>query len=251
MATVLSDWQSVIVDPIRVPGNPRRHSLDPFSTAGRQGRGEGLLIYSVRDLQGSAHVEINNSRVGTITRASDPSTFRMQLMIFNENTLSGDAGNTITLTDISDSFEIKNMICFYHRAASSAFIPRAPVILADFTRIAGDVPVQVPITHGIARVTLPEPGAQFDTGGRLKFAEAILIFSIRLPSTGAFAQVFVNNHLVGEILGSQSDEFRTQLITFTGDKLNGDRGKNNTLMLGNTADAFEIKDVVCFFHQAT
>ena len=120
MATVLSDWQSIIVDrPIRVPRNPsRRFSLNPFNTSGRRGHAEAaLLIYSVRDLQGSAHVEINNTRVGTITRASDSSTFRMQLMIFNENTLSGGADNTITLTDISNAFEIKNMTCFYHRAS--------------------------------------------------------------------------------------------------------------------------------------
>ena len=108
-------------------------------------------------------------------------------------------------------------------------------ILADFTMIVGDVPVQVPITQGIARVTLPP----FDTGGRLKFAQAILIFSIRLLGRGESADVFVNeeappnpNALAGFITGSQSDEFRTQFITFTGRRLKGDQGKKNTLNWG-------------------
>lgn len=258
MATVLSDWQSIVVDPIRVPRNPsRQFSLEPFDTEGRRGHAEAaLLIYMVRGLQGSAHVVINNTRAGTITRASDPSTYRMQLMIFNENTLWGIGGprNKITLTDISDEFDIINMTCFYHRETDSSGL----TVLADFAMIAGDSPVPVFKQQGIERFTLAGSAHDdavyppFDTGGVVPVtdAPAILIFSIRLGATES-AVVFVNETRVGTITGSPSGEFRTQFITFTALALNGDRGKNNTLKLGHVTAAFEIKDVVCFFRQAT
>jgi hypothetical protein len=268
MATVLSDWV-IIAGFTGVNGPPAnqsgRFSLNPFNTSERRGHGQtALLIYTVSRVQRPVHVEINNIRVGTITRAIDPSADKMQLMVFNEDKLLDTGNNTITITDISKGFEIRDMTCFYHRTASSPGIfSGTSTVLADFTMIVGDSPVQVPITQGTARVTLPEPGTQFDTGGRLKFAEAILIFSIRLLGIGESASVFVNNTQVGTIQGSQGSaphlvpglageqpgEFRTQFITFAGKMLKADQG--NTLSLGNVSHAFEIKDVVCFFHQAT
>jgi hypothetical protein len=124
------------------------------------------------------------------------------------------------------------------------------VVLCDFNTIVGDVPVDVPVTGPGAEVPLGNP---FDTGGRIASSSetgpegALLIFSVR-NMTGT-AQVFVNDVNVGTIRLSPGTAWSTQMIALAGSRLNGASGNNNRIRLENVTDAFQLKDLVCFYHQ--
>jgi hypothetical protein len=126
-------------------------------------------------------------------------------------------------------------------------------VLCDFNTIIGDTPVNVPVVSPGAEFQL---GDAFDAGGRIAGNTekgddgALLMFSIR-NMTGT-AQVTVNdsNDVVGTILPSPPNAiWSTQMIAMAGSRLNGASGNNNRIRLRNVTDAFQIKDLVCFYHQ--
>lgn len=127
-------------------------------------------------------------------------------------------------------------------------------MLADFTTIIGDTPVSVPVVSPGAEFQLGNP---FDTGGRLPGAgetginSALLMFSVRNLSGTAQVTVNDSDDVVGTITPSPSqlNIWSTQVIAFAGNRLSSASGNNNRLRLRNVTDAFQIKDVVCFFHQ--
>lgn len=130
-------------------------------------------------------------------------------------------------------------------------------VLADFTVIRGDSPITIGDNNTSWDTT-------FNTGGRHNSA-AVLMFNIQhLTHTHRNVVVKVNGNEVGRIY-PYSGEFETaknwytQIITLTGSQLKS--SGNNQLRIQavrldpedttgtNVFDDFNIKDVVCFFHQ--
>ncbi|MGY1830153.1 hypothetical protein ACI8AA_06935 [Geodermatophilus sp. SYSU D01180] len=128
------------------------------------------------------------------------------------------------------------------------------VMLADFTTIIGDTAVSVPVVSPGAEFQL---GSPFDTGGRLPgtsetgISSALLMFAVRNMSGTAQVTINDDDDVVGTITPSPSqlNIWSTQVIAFAGSRLSSASGTNNRIRLRNVTDAFQIKDVVCFFHQ--
>jgi hypothetical protein len=128
-------------------------------------------------------------------------------------------------------------------------------VLGDFQTIIGDERQSVPVAGSGAEVPL---GQNFNTGGRIAGTlesgpeqggrSAFLIYSVRFMV--GTAQVFVNDsdQSVGTITPSSGTAWFTQLIAMAGSRLNDG---NNRITLRNVTDAFEIKDLICFFHQSS
>jgi hypothetical protein len=89
--------------------------LPDFNTGGREAGSTALLVYSVRNLTGSAQVFINGHNVGTIT-ATSGSVFFTQLIAVSGNQIN-DGNNEIVLRNVTDPFTIKDLICFFHQSA--------------------------------------------------------------------------------------------------------------------------------------
>jgi hypothetical protein len=104
---------------------------DPFNTGGRiatdeahaaeSGRKEGghstaFLIYSVRNMTGTAQVFLNNSElpVGIIT-PSPPNSVWCTQMIAMAGFRLHDGDNQLTLKHVTDTFNIKDLICYFHQ----------------------------------------------------------------------------------------------------------------------------------------
>lgn len=115
-------------------------------------------------------------------------------------------------------------------------------VVCDFQQIIGDTAQAIPATGPGAQVPLPS----FDTGGRESGGTAFLILTAR-NLTGS-AEVLINNSSVGTIAATSGSFWSTQLIHVNGSQLNNG---NNTIVLTNVTDAFDLKTVMCFFHQST
>jgi hypothetical protein len=135
-------------------------------------------------------------------------------------------------------------------------------VLCDFTQIVGDSPVTI-------GDSLPVWEKSFGTGGRQADETALLIFNIRgLTYATNTVNVKINNQVVGQIhpYGGLNNAERddaakywyTQMIAVSGSTLVdgnneiqidavGFPGATNT----NKFDDFQLKDVICFFHQST
>lgn len=100
---------------------------------------------------------------------------------------------------------------------------------------------------------------QFNTGGRYKNGQAVLIFMVRGLTGNNNADVLVNNQFVGRIAnypGASPSHWYMQMINITGGPL---KDGNNELQInavpathpgeGNVYDDFEVKNVICFFQQ--
>jgi len=89
--------------------------LPDFNTGGREAGSTALLVYSARNLAGSAQVFINNHNVGTIT-ATSGTVSSTQLIAVSGNQLN-NGNNEIVLRNVTDPFTIKDLICFFHQSA--------------------------------------------------------------------------------------------------------------------------------------
>ena len=129
-------------------------------------------------------------------------------------------------------------------------------VVSDFTFIQGDD--QITIGDGN---TLWE--ANFSTSARVETEPALLIFNVRgLTDTNVDVVVRVNDIQVGTIRrynggSSNAGNWFTQMIRIEGATLVS--GSNELRIeavgwpgstVGNLFDDFDLKDVVCFFHQA-
>jgi len=137
-------------------------------------------------------------------------------------------------------------------------------VVCDFIQIVGDAPV----TIGDA---LPVWEANFNTGGRKAGTDigstAFLIFNVRgLTHTNLDVNVKINNVVVGKIYryGGLNEAERTdtaqywytQMVALTGSQL---KDGNNEIQIEavtfpgggkNNFDDFQLKNVICFFHQS-
>ncbi|NEO96777.1 MAG: hypothetical protein F6K56_44405 [Moorea sp. SIO3G5] len=112
-------------------------------------------------------------------------------------------------------------------------------VVCDFTEIIGDNPVN--ITSAVLE-------RNFNTGGRHSSA-AFLIFNVR-GITSTSVPVKVNNRVVGNIFpypNSNTSHWFTQMISLSSSQLNNGNNEVQIETPGN--DSFQIKNMVCFFHQ--
>jgi hypothetical protein len=123
-------------------------------------------------------------------------------------------------------------------------------MLADFVHISGvDGPVP---PAGVNQVAISK---KFDTGGIRTERSAILMFSVMPvanPPQPAVADVFINDVKVGSILNPVFNTFTMQTIVIaiaSTAHFNAGSGALNEFAIKNVPRAFQIKDIVCFFHQ--
>ncbi|HKS39055.1 MAG TPA: hypothetical protein VJX74_00465 [Blastocatellia bacterium] len=134
-------------------------------------------------------------------------------------------------------------------------------VLCDFTLIQGDG--SITIGDG-----LPVWEKKFNTGGRRSDAPALLIFNVKgLTRSTSSVNVKINNLVVGQIhpysdltIAARDDNAKnwfTQMIAMNGTELKDGDNEIQIEAVGfpeststNKFDDFQLKDVVCFFHQA-
>ena len=134
-------------------------------------------------------------------------------------------------------------------------------VLCDFTQVVGDKPVNIGDSKPVWEKT-------FNTGGRRPGSPGFFIFNVRgLTYTNVDVNVKLNNKVVGKISrygglntadkNENAKYWYTQMVAFNGSDLNNG---NNEVQIeavgfpgstpGNIFDDFQIKDMMCFFHQA-
>lgn len=116
-------------------------------------------------------------------------------------------------------------------------------LVCDFIQIVGDAPVNIGATAW---------EKTFNTGGRKSGTNvdstALLIFNLK-GLTSAEIPVLINNKEVGRIFpyaGANANHWYTQMVALNGSQLNDG---NNEIQLESNSDSFQIKNMVCFFHQ--
>ena len=134
-------------------------------------------------------------------------------------------------------------------------------VVCDFVQIVGDGPV----TIGDSNHVWEKP---FNTGGRNTSYTALLIFNIRgLTYATDAVDVKINNRVVGQIApyrglsnaerDNTAKHWYTQMIAMNGSELNSGDNEIQIEAVGypeatgsNKFDDFQIKNMVCFFHQS-
>ena len=113
------------------------------------------------------------------------------------------------------------------------------------------------ILNGVAAVNVPNVFAKgFNSGGRRANSTAFMTFGVK-GLNHADVSVLVNNQNAGKIeasTGVPSSHWSSQTIVFDSDILSsGDANDANTIEVQAThaSGDFCLKDIVCFFHQAT
>ncbi|MBD0261388.1 MAG: hypothetical protein ICV78_01335 [Tolypothrix sp. Co-bin9] len=106
-------------------------------------------------------------------------------------------------------------------------------ILADNQQRTVTAPDGLTITNG------------FNTGGRHAPGTAYISFMVRGLTAGS-PNVFVNNTDVGNLL-SNDGNWQTQTVTLAGNVLNN--GNNVLRISGVPGDPFDVRSVICHFHQ--
>ena len=119
---ILADWTQIVGDASVTIGAVTGVNAVPvplngtaFDTSGREENQTALLMFSVRDLLGSARVLINGHEVGTIT-SSVPGYWSTQMISVSGSQLRS-GGNFLVMKDVSDQFSIKNLMCFFHQVS--------------------------------------------------------------------------------------------------------------------------------------
>jgi hypothetical protein len=123
-------------------------------------------------------------------------------------------------------------------------------VVSDFTTILGD---------DSANIGSASFEKSFDTGGRHGPGTAYIAFMVAgMTETNQNAVVEVNNDPVGHLLrnkGGNPDHWQTQMVSFSGSQLKN--GTNSVRVhpvdkAGGTGnDPFQIRNVICHFHQDT
>ena len=100
----------------------------------------------------------------------------------------------------------------------------------------------------------------FQTGGRHANGTAYIVLMVKgMTVTDNHAEVRLNNQHLGYILnnkGGSVNEWQTQILSFTGDRLNN--GSNELEIHGVTYtgggndnfDDFYLRNIICHFHQS-
>ena len=121
-------------------------------------------------------------------------------------------------------------------------------VLADFVHIMGDGPAPV-ASAGSNEVGFSRP---FNTAGIRRDQSVILMFSVHPTETDnlpAQADVYINNVWVGNILNTVHGMFTAQTIIIAKGEDVGFVEKDNRFVIKNVPRPFDIKSIICFFHQ--
>ena len=112
-------------------------------------------------------------------------------------------------------------------------------VVSDFIRIVGDNAQ----TIGSTAVEL-----NFNTGGRHSSHDCLLLF--RVKGLNSTVPVKINNVQVGSLdPTSTQNHWFTQMVYMTGNQIKD--GTNEMQLEAVGGDSFQIKQVSCFFGQAT
>src|SRR5262249_13740416 len=107
-------------------------------------------------------------------------------------------------------------------------------------------------TAGVEQVAR---SVSFNTGGIRGERSAVLVFSVMAvanPPQPGLGDVYINDHKVGEILVITFSTFTTQTIAIpraSDVEFKNTNGRDNVFTIKNVPRTFQIKDIICFFHQ--
>lgn len=127
-----------------------------------------------------------------------------------------------------------------------------PAIVSNFKLVIGDRPITIGDSNPVWLGT-------FSTPPQTQSQPAILMFNVKgLTSTKTPVDIKINHVSVGQIMPYGHEKvsvWHTQMVAFNGETLTGINeieiaavkfpGATPT----NTLDDFQIKDMICFFHQ--
>ncbi|MFN7955304.1 MAG: hypothetical protein U0610_26500 [bacterium] len=120
MAAVVGDFTMIVGDNaiaipiVSGPGEvPVPLDGSGFSTGARKSSDTALLMYSVKNMTGSAQVYINGNLVGSITATSG--SFWTTQMIAVAGGQINDGVNHLVLKNVTDGFSLKDLFCFFHQ----------------------------------------------------------------------------------------------------------------------------------------
>lgn len=127
-----------------------------------------------------------------------------------------------------------------------------PAIVSNFKLVVGDRPITIGDSNPVWRGT-------FSTPPQVQPQPAVLMFNVKdLTSTKTPVDIKINRVSVGQIIPYSHEKesvWHTQMVAFDGGTLTGTNeieiaavgfpGATRT----NKLDNFQIKDMICFFHQ--
>jgi hypothetical protein len=112
---VVSDFIRIVGD---APQNIGNAAVElPFNTGGRNANHDALMVFSVRGLNSTIPVKVNNVEVGSLTPTSTQNHWFTQMVYMGGARLnSGD--NELQLEAVNnDQFQIRQVTCFFGQGA--------------------------------------------------------------------------------------------------------------------------------------
>jgi hypothetical protein len=111
--TVLADFAEIVGNQgANVPAGTT--IIGTFNTSGRLSGQRALLCFLASNLNGSAGIEINDQPVGAVFPTGPAGAVSTQMASFAGSVLNS-GNNTMRLRNVSDAFNIRNVVCFYHQ----------------------------------------------------------------------------------------------------------------------------------------
>ena len=115
--TVLADFVPIVGDDfvqVNQTAEGAKFPLGNFNTGGALRDQAALFMLSVRFLEGSADIVLNDTKVGVIVRNSSIQWITQHIVVSGSR-LAVDGNNEIALRRVTDLLQIKNFVCFFHR----------------------------------------------------------------------------------------------------------------------------------------
>lgn len=116
--TVLADFSEILGNQgqnVGVAQGAAAISLPSFNTGGVRTNDSALLFFLASNLQGSAAIFINNRQVGAVFPTGPAGAASTQMADIPAGVLRTQGVNTIELKNVTDTFNIRNVYCFYHQ----------------------------------------------------------------------------------------------------------------------------------------
>ena len=112
----------VVGDFIRVVGdNPQTIGSAavelPFNTGGRDANHDALLVFGVKGLNSTVGVKVNNTVVGSLTPCPTQDHWITQMVYMIGSQIRNGANELQLEAAGNDSFQIKDVTCFFGQAA--------------------------------------------------------------------------------------------------------------------------------------
>ena len=112
---VLCDFTRIVGDGAQSIGNAAVELT--FGTGGREAGEDALLIFSVKGLNSTVPVKVNNADVGSLTPNPTQAHWYTQMVYMGGSALN-NGDNELQLEAVNnDGFQIRQVSCFFHQAA--------------------------------------------------------------------------------------------------------------------------------------